>query len=241
MTALGAHGRIEKVRRKPEEQRAWKWFSILVKGASPELTIDTQIWIGPIAYRIESRQFWGRGRVSPLRGDAGLFRRGSPGVDHVTPLAIGQLLGSVIATFMSLEPSRVVIKDESFDAPKDQGIYILIEYEGPKIIGVSSHFDPATLTETLSQSSHEHFTIEVVSRGSGAMTAFPQVLLALASTAATQAAESAGIFILAWRGSPRRFRSGGIRTPAPLPDARRPFQSAVHDRSRPGHRELPGN
>ncbi|MGO8695993.1 MAG: hypothetical protein ACLQMF_20205 [Rectinemataceae bacterium] len=48
----------EKVRRKPEEQRAWKWFSILVKGASPELTIDTQIWIGPIAYRIESRQFW---------------------------------------------------------------------------------------------------------------------------------------------------------------------------------------
>ncbi|MGO8695994.1 MAG: hypothetical protein ACLQMF_20210 [Rectinemataceae bacterium] len=116
----------------------------------------------------------------------------------MTPLAIGQLLGSVIATFMSLDPSRVVIKDESFDAPKDQGIYILIEYEGPKIIGVSSHFDPATLTETLSQSSHEHFTIEVVSRGSGAMTAFPQVLLALASTAATQAAESAGVSF--WRG-----------------------------------------
>lgn len=116
----------------------------------------------------------------------------------MTVVAIGQLLGTVISAFMGIDPSRVVIKDESFDAPKDQGIYILIEYEGPKIIGISSHFDPATLTETLSQSSHEYFTIEVVSRGPAAMTAFPQVLLALASVTATQAAESAGVAF--WRG-----------------------------------------
>lgn len=48
----------EKVRRKPEEQRSWKWFSILVKGASPELTIDSQVWVDGVAYRIESRQPW---------------------------------------------------------------------------------------------------------------------------------------------------------------------------------------
>jgi hypothetical protein len=111
----------------------------------------------------------------------------------MTPLAIGQLLGDVIADFMGLDPSRVVLKDESFDAPKDQDVYVLIEYEGPKIIGIGSKFDPATLTETISQASHEYYTIEVVSRGPGAMSAYPQVLLALASVAATQAAESAGV------------------------------------------------
>jgi hypothetical protein len=48
----------EKVRRKPEEQRSWKWFSILIKGASPELSIDSQVWIDGLAYRVESRQPW---------------------------------------------------------------------------------------------------------------------------------------------------------------------------------------
>jgi hypothetical protein len=48
----------EKVRRKPEEQRAWKWFSIITKASNPELPIDSQIWVDGIAYKIESRQPW---------------------------------------------------------------------------------------------------------------------------------------------------------------------------------------
>jgi hypothetical protein len=48
----------EKLRRKPEEQRSWKWFSLLIRGASPELSMDSQVWIGNVAYRIESRQLW---------------------------------------------------------------------------------------------------------------------------------------------------------------------------------------
>jgi hypothetical protein len=48
----------EKVRRKPEEQRAWKWFSILTKAINPELKIDSQIVVDGIAYRIDSIQPW---------------------------------------------------------------------------------------------------------------------------------------------------------------------------------------
>lgn len=48
----------EKVRRKPEEQRAWRWYSILIRTPAPDLPIDSQVWIGPLAYKIESRQPW---------------------------------------------------------------------------------------------------------------------------------------------------------------------------------------
>lgn len=116
----------------------------------------------------------------------------------MTPIELGQLLGGVISSYMGIDPSRCVIKDESFDAPKDQGIYILIEYEGPRIIGTSKHFDPTTLAETVSASTHEHFTIEVVSRGPDAMSNFMQVLLGLFSTPGTMAAEGARVRF--WRG-----------------------------------------
>jgi hypothetical protein len=111
----------------------------------------------------------------------------------MTPLAIGQLLGDVIGTFMGLDPTRVVLKDENYDAPKDMGTYILIEYEGPRIIGIGSKFQAASVTESIAMASHEQFTIEVISRDSSAMASFPLVLLALASIAATQAAEAAGV------------------------------------------------
>lgn len=48
----------EKLRRKPEEQRSWKWYSILVKASGRELKPDDQIVVGGIAYRIDSRQPW---------------------------------------------------------------------------------------------------------------------------------------------------------------------------------------
>jgi hypothetical protein len=48
----------EKVRRKPEEQRSWKWFSVIMKASNQELPIDSQIWVDGIAYKIESRQPW---------------------------------------------------------------------------------------------------------------------------------------------------------------------------------------
>lgn len=48
----------EKLRRKPEEQRSWKWYSILVKASGRELKPDDQIVIDGIAYRIDSRQPW---------------------------------------------------------------------------------------------------------------------------------------------------------------------------------------
>jgi uncharacterized repeat protein (TIGR02543 family) len=48
----------EEVRRKPEEQREWKWYSFLIKSSGRELTIDSQLIVDGLAYRVESRQPW---------------------------------------------------------------------------------------------------------------------------------------------------------------------------------------
>jgi uncharacterized repeat protein (TIGR02543 family) len=48
----------EKVNRKPEEQRAWKWYSLLTKKLSATLSIDNIVIINNIRYRVESVQNW---------------------------------------------------------------------------------------------------------------------------------------------------------------------------------------
>ena len=48
----------EKVNRKPEEQRAWKWFSIVTKASNRPLKIDDQVSVNGISYRIDSIQPW---------------------------------------------------------------------------------------------------------------------------------------------------------------------------------------
>ena len=48
----------EKVNRKPEEQRSWKWFSIVTYSSDRELKIDDQIEVNSIRYRIQSVQPW---------------------------------------------------------------------------------------------------------------------------------------------------------------------------------------
>lgn len=51
----------EKIRRKPEEQRAWKWFDILIRDGGRQLKIDDRIEVGGIVYKIDSVQPWDDG------------------------------------------------------------------------------------------------------------------------------------------------------------------------------------
>jgi len=48
----------ERVNRKPEDQRSWKWSSVLTKASNRLLKIDDQIEVAGISYRIDSVQAW---------------------------------------------------------------------------------------------------------------------------------------------------------------------------------------
>jgi hypothetical protein len=116
---------------------------------------------------------------------------------NMTITAIGQLLGDIIQGYMQL-PQRydeqgnptdsVVLKDENWDAPKDNGLYVLIEYEDDTPVGVGSDVDSTGL-ETSHYNAFANFTIEVISRNRDATDRYPEVLMALQSVAGQQAAE----------------------------------------------------
>ena len=112
----------------------------------------------------------------------------------MTIQALGQLLGNVIQSYMGLDASRVVLADEGFDAPKDQGIYVLVIYDGTEgLLGVSRSVDSVTGLETMSTSTHERFQVEVISRGRDATNRHKEVLFAIESTMGIQSAESNGV------------------------------------------------
>lgn len=117
------------------------------------------------------------------------------GGDSVTITAIGQLLGDIIAAYMGLDASRVVLNGETFDAPKDNGIYVLIIHDpvGAETIGVNSKLNEATGEETMGRAAHERFAVEVVSRGRAAVDRYQEVFFAIKSIAATQLAEANGV------------------------------------------------
>lgn len=48
----------ERVKRKPEEQRAWKWYSLLAKASNRPLKIDDILTVDDISYRVDSVQGW---------------------------------------------------------------------------------------------------------------------------------------------------------------------------------------
>ena len=111
----------------------------------------------------------------------------------MTITALGQTIADIIQSYMDLADDRVILKDEGFEAPKDDGIYVLIEYETGKTIGIKSEVDPATGLETMSRSSFETFAIEVISRSRDATDRWQEAQLALFSVAGQQAAESANV------------------------------------------------
>jgi len=131
----------------------------------------------------------------------------------MTITTIGQLLGDIIAAYMALDPERVILKDENWDAPKDDALYVLIEYEDDTPVGIGSVVDSATGLETSHYSGFANFTIEVVSRNRDATNRYQEVLMALQSVAGQQAAETAQVSF--FRGKPLNLSaiegSGSLR------------------------------
>jgi len=48
----------EEVRRKPENERSWKWYSVLVKSSEKEMNTDDLLYAKGIIYRIDTAQPW---------------------------------------------------------------------------------------------------------------------------------------------------------------------------------------
>lgn len=118
----------------------------------------------------------------------------------MTIIQQGQLLAGVIQSYMALPDGRVILGNENFDGPKDSGLYAIVIYDAPAIVGVNSKKDYGARTEQMSTTSHNRWLVELVSRGYDADNRHMEVYMAIGSIMATMAAESAGCAF--FRGGP---------------------------------------
>lgn len=114
---------------------------------------------------------------------------------------VGQMLAAIIRTYMNLPADRVVLSDETFDAPKDKEIYITLALGDPKIISVKSEYLPSTDTERGHITYHMPYNIEIISRNDDAKTRHQEIPMALNSISAQMTMESNNC---------RIFRTGAI-------------------------------
>lgn len=113
---------------------------------------------------------------------------------------VGEMLAAIIRTYMELDVSRVVLSDETFDAPKDKGIYVTIALGDPKIISVKSRL-VSDVVERNSITYHMPYNIEIISRGDDAKERHQEIPMALNSISAQMTMESNNC---------RIFRTGAI-------------------------------
>jgi len=114
----------------------------------------------------------------------------------LTITACGQLLGTILAAYTGINPARIILKNEKYDAPKDGTPYILIDYDGMAgMVGIVSKKDYSLNTETMSMSAHERFAVELCGFGQESTDRKNEIPMALRSSIAIRAAEDANCSI----------------------------------------------
>ena len=108
----------------------------------------------------------------------------------------GQLLAGILSAYTGIPATRIILKNEKFDAPKDGSPYLLIEYDGMAgMVGIVSKKNYSTSMETMSMSAHERFAVELCGFGQETTDMKNYIPLALKSSQAIRAAEDANCSI----------------------------------------------
>jgi len=103
---------------------------------------------------------------------------------------------------MSIDPSRVVVYNQNWKSPKDEGIYIVVSGGTERIIGNTNSFDHANDKEIKKVSVSATYNIEITSKNTDAKYRKAEVLAAIGSTYSEQKQEENQI---------RIFRAGQIQ------------------------------
>jgi hypothetical protein len=114
---------------------------------------------------------------------------------------VGEMLGAIIRVYMGLTTDRVVLADETFDAPKDKGIYVTLAPGDSKLLAVKSEYLPSINKERMCTVYHLPYNIEIMSRDDTAKERNQEVVMALNSISAQMTMEANNC---------RIFRTGAI-------------------------------
>jgi len=110
-----------------------------------------------------------------------------------------EIVATIIRDYMQIAPSRIVLRAQNFQAPKDEGLYVIVGLGNQQTIGSSQRSDEET--ETGGVTIAQEVTVDIVSKSRAAVERRNEAIIALRSTLAQQLMEREGA---------RVFRQGGI-------------------------------
>jgi hypothetical protein len=100
-----------------------------------------------------------------------------------------KILADIITVFMGIDATRVVLYDENWSPPKDQGIYITIQTDPTDITGVSQKYNKDTGANESSLSAFQRLSVNITSRDRTALQRKEEVVMALTSIYSQQQQE----------------------------------------------------
>ena len=99
------------------------------------------------------------------------------------------ILADIITTELGIDPTRVVVSEDNYQAPTDDNLYIIIAPGNSKIIGSKKKFNPDTNKEIKSVVVSQQYNVELVSKNREALNSKEEVIMAITSDYATRQAE----------------------------------------------------
>lgn len=107
------------------------------------------------------------------------------------------ILCNIIATDMGLDPERVVVYDQNWKSPQDNGIYVVVSEVITRVIGSTNRFAPADNQagpptvdrEIKCVSSSTTYNVEITSENTDAKYRKSEILAAIGSTYSEQQQE----------------------------------------------------
>ncbi len=91
------------------------------------------------------------------------------------------ILCDIIVEEMALDPSRVVVYNQNWKAPKDDGIYIVVATGSTRIIANTNRFDSANNKEIKRVSISTTYNVEITSKNTDAKYRNHEILTAIKS------------------------------------------------------------
>jgi hypothetical protein len=117
-------------------------------------------------------------------------------------LELDVILADIITNELQIDPTRVVVNNQDFEAPNDDELYIVVSIApNIQILSSTNKFDPDTNEEVKCIVTYSNLTVELTSKNRDAVTRKEEVIMALTSFYSVQKQEELKIKI---------FRAGDI-------------------------------
>lgn len=99
------------------------------------------------------------------------------------------ILCDIISNDMGISADRVVVSNQNWKPPKDDGIYIIVSEGQSRIIGNTNRFDPDSDEEIKKVSKSTTYNVEITSKNTDAKYRKEEILMAIGSNYSEQKQE----------------------------------------------------